>query len=121
MTSLTTRLLKLFEANLPRFSGDLIASRSRYRGQLQLTRRILWLDYLQSLEHKSVADPFGLRRTAYGLVQTLVNNDLQTQGGDVRALFGLAKSEQPVDVATKRWKTAGLRKKIRTTLSGRRK
>jgi len=92
----------IFEANLPRFSGDLIASTAPGVVATIADKADTLVGLFAVVgAPKATADPFGLRRTAYGLVQTLVNNDLQTQGGDVRALFGLAKNEQPVDVSDK--------------------
>lgn len=92
----------IFEANLPRFSGDSIASTAPGIVATIADKADTLVGLFAVVgAPKATADPFGLRRTAYGLVQTLVNNDLQNEGGDVRALFGLAKSEQPVDVSDK--------------------
>ena len=92
----------IFEANLPRFSGDSIASTAPGIVATIADKADTLVGLFAVVgAPKATADPFGLRRTAYGLVQTLVNNDLQNEGGDVRALFGLVKSEQPVDVSDK--------------------
>jgi len=92
----------IFEANLPRFSGDLVASTAPgiVASIADKSDTLIGLFAVVGAP-KATADPFGLRRTAYGLVQTLVNNKLQSEGGDVRALFELAKNEQPVDVSEK--------------------
>ncbi|KAI0566259.1 Glycine--tRNA ligase [Gracilaria domingensis] len=67
----------IFEAALPRFSGDEVA-KSTAGAILSVADR---LDSLVSLfavglMPKSTADPFALRRAALGIVQTLLENDI---------------------------------------------
>jgi len=88
----------IFEACLPRSAGDVLPATPAGITVAVADR----LDTLVGLfavvgGPKSSADPFGLRRAAYGLVQTLVNSGATS---DLRALIELAAARQPVDVSS---------------------
>ncbi|CAN8070169.1 unnamed protein product [Agarophyton chilense] len=67
----------IFEAALPRFSGDEVA-KSTAGAILSVADRIdsLVSLFAVGLMPKSTADPFALRRAALGIVQTLLENDI---------------------------------------------
>ncbi|KAK9273495.1 hypothetical protein L1049_018305 [Liquidambar formosana] len=86
----------LFEITLPRFSGDLLPQ-SDVGIVLAIADR---LDSLVGLfgagcQPSSTNDPFGLRRTSYGLVQVLVEKDKNL---DLRHALELAADVQPIKV-----------------------
>ncbi|KAK3270915.1 hypothetical protein CYMTET_20708 [Cymbomonas tetramitiformis] len=86
----------IFEAALPRSSGDILPT-SEAGILVALADR---LDSLVGLfavgcAPSASADPFGLRRTAYGLVQTLVTSGLDLNLTDAIAA---AAAVQPVEV-----------------------
>lgn len=74
----------IFDANLPRFSGDRIAQ-SRAGAVVAISDRMDSLVGLFSvgLIPKSTADPFALRRAALGVVQTLIANRLDVDVADL--------------------------------------
>ena len=74
----------IFEANLPRFSGDQVA-KSKAGATVAVADRIDSLVGLFSvgLVPKSTADPFALRRAALGAVQTLVENNISVDISDL--------------------------------------
>ena len=90
----------IFEACLPRSAGDSLP-------QTPAGVTVAVADRLDTLiglfavvgGPKASADPFGLRRAAYGLVQTLVSSGATC---DIRTLIELAAAKQPVDVAAER-------------------
>ena len=84
----------IFEAALPRSSGDLLPSSPAGIAVAVADR----LDTLVGLfavvgAPKATADPFGLRRAAYGAVQALVANGVRC---DARAALAEAAALQPV-------------------------
>ena len=88
----------IFEACLPRSAGDVLPATPPGITVAVADR----LDTLVGLfavvgGPKSSADPFGLRRAAYGLVQTLVSSGATS---DLRELIALAAAKQPVDVSS---------------------
>eukprot|EP00898_Chlorokybus_atmophyticus_P000855 jgi/Chlat1/1770/Chrsp134S00111 len=88
----------VFESVLPRNAGDALPS-SGGGALLAVADR---LDSLVGLfavgcGASATADPFGLRRAAYGLVQTLVQNTLNV---DLRKAVDAAASVQPVEVSS---------------------
>ena len=90
----------IFEACLPRSAGDSLPSTPAGITVAVADR----LDTLIGLfavvgGPKASADPFGLRRAAYGLVQTLVASG---SACDVRSLIELAAAKQPVTVPAER-------------------
>ncbi|PXF47169.1 Glycine--tRNA ligase, chloroplastic/mitochondrial 2 [Gracilariopsis chorda] len=92
----------IFEAALPRFSGDDIAT-STAGAIVAVADR---LDSLVSLftvglMPKSTADPFALRRAALGVVQTLLENDFDLDLSDVvRLAAQVLDSESQVPVSS---------------------
>ena len=90
----------IFEACLPRSAGDALPSTPAGITVAVADR----LDTLIGLfavvgGPKASADPFGLRRAAYGLVQTIVNSGATC---DLRSLIELAAAKQPVEVSNER-------------------
>ena len=90
----------IFEACLPRSAGDALPKTPAGITVAVADR----LDTLIGLfavvgGPKASADPFGLRRAAYGLVQTLVASGATC---DLRALVELAAAKQPVAVSDER-------------------
>ncbi|KAH9626228.1 hypothetical protein KSS87_000107, partial [Heliosperma pusillum] len=86
----------LFEITLPRHSGDILP-KTDAGNVLAIADR---LDSLVGLfaagcQPSSSNDPFGLRRISYGLVQLLVDNDINL---DLRWAMELAAKIQPVAV-----------------------
>eukprot|EP00793_Prasinoderma_coloniale_P004730 PRCOL_00000491-RA len=86
-----------FEAVLPRNSGDEVAS-SPAGVSLALADRLDSLVGLISVvgAPSATADPFALRRIAYGLVQTAIAADVPL---DLREGCALAAASQPVEVS----------------------
>lgn len=80
----------IFEANLPRFSGDSVA-RSPEAAVVAIADRLDSLVGLFSvgLVPKSTADPFALRRAALSVVQTLIAGDFSA---DLRRVVGSTSS-----------------------------
>lgn len=74
----------IFEANLPRFSGDKLA-KSKAGAMVAIADRMDSLVGLFSvgLIPKSTADPFALRRAALGVVQTLVAAEFDVNLSDL--------------------------------------
>ncbi|XP_072994242.1 glycine--tRNA ligase, chloroplastic/mitochondrial 2 isoform X1 [Typha latifolia] len=86
----------LFEITLPRFSGDVLP-KSDVGIVLAVADR---LDSLVGLfgagcQPSSTNDPFGLRRTSYGLVQILVENNKKL---DLRNVLMLVADAQPIEI-----------------------
>eukprot|EP00899_Mesostigma_viride_P004972 jgi/Mesvir1/14476/Mv05183-RA.1 len=86
----------VFESCLPRQANDQLPA-TPAGSLLAIADR---LDSLVGLfavgcEPTANADPFGLRRSAYGLVQTLVANDLDL---DLRQAFAVSAQKQPIPV-----------------------
>lgn len=77
----------IFEASLPRFSGDKVAE-SMVGAAVSIADRIDSLVALFSvgLMPKATADPFALRRAALGTVQTLIGNGCNVDIRDVVAV-----------------------------------
>lgn len=89
----------IFEAALPRQAGDKLPA----SGPGILAALADRLDSLVGLvaavgPPSATADPYGLRRTAYGLLQTILANDISL---DLRRAVALAASLQPVAVDDK--------------------
>ena len=89
----------IFEAALPRSSGDILPSSPAGIAVAVADR----LDTLAGLfavvgAPKATADPFGLRRAAYGAVQALVASN---SGCDLRAALAEAAALQPVECGDK--------------------
>lgn len=80
----------IFEANLPRFSGDIVAASSE-GATVAIADRLDSLVGLFSvgLVPKSTADPFALRRAALGVVQTIIAVDFNV---DLGRVIGIASS-----------------------------
>lgn len=85
----------VFEANLPRFSGDAVA-KSDAGALVAIADRMDSLVGLFSvgLVPKSTADPFALRRAALGIVQTVVNAGYNVDLKDVAGVAAGAIAEQ---------------------------
>ena len=86
----------IFEAVLPRQAGDAVAA-SPAGVVVSVADKI---DSIVGLAAagclpKATADPFGLRRIAYGLLQTLISNDAEL---DLSRAVATAAALQPVDV-----------------------
>ena len=90
----------IFEACLPRSAGDLLP-KTPAGITVAVTDRLDTLVGLFAVVGgpKASADPFGLRRAAYGLVQTLVASGATC---DVRSLVEIAATKQPVPVSNER-------------------
>ncbi|KAA8494749.1 Glycine--tRNA ligase, chloroplastic/mitochondrial 2 [Porphyridium purpureum] len=86
----------VFESVLPRQAGDAVPSTSA-GALVALADRVDSLVGLfgVGLAPKANADPFGLRRTAMGLIQILVSSKLEL---DLRSAFMQTASLQPIDV-----------------------
>ena len=86
----------IFEAALPRSAGDSLP-RTNPGVAVAVADRLDTLVGLFAVvgAPKATADPFGLRRAAYGAVQTLVAADARC---DVRAALAEAAKGQPVEV-----------------------
>lgn len=85
----------IFEASLPRFSGDAVA-KSKAGAAVAVADRMDSLVGLFSvgLIPKSTADPFALRRAALGVVQTVVALDLDVDFGDLVAVASATLTDQ---------------------------
>ncbi|GAX84334.1 hypothetical protein CEUSTIGMA_g11756.t1 [Chlamydomonas eustigma] len=101
----------VFEAVLPRYAGDTLPS-SKPGILVAVADR---LDSLVGLfaagcGPTATADPYGLRRSAYGMLQTLVSNGVSLS---LRAVVSLTASLQPVKVSTE------VQSEVLSYLSGR--
>ncbi|KAK6918661.1 Glycine-tRNA ligase, beta subunit [Dillenia turbinata] len=86
----------LFEITLPRFSGDILP-KTDAGIVLAVADRIDSLVglFAAGCQPSSTNDPFGLRRSAYGLVQILVENNRNL---DLRCALKLSADTQPITV-----------------------
>jgi glycyl-tRNA synthetase len=86
----------VFEHWLPRSAGDMLPSSQAGR-LLAITDKLDSLVglFAVGLAPKSTSDPYGLRRTALGIVQILVDNAIMI---DLRDAINLVSQGQPVDV-----------------------
>jgi glycyl-tRNA synthetase len=97
----------VFEASLPRFSGDKMPE-SRAGAAVAIADRIDSLASLFSvgLMPKSTADPFALRRAALGVVQTLISCGISLDMRDAIATNAMGENQkvadQVLDFLTKR-------------------
>lgn len=94
----------IFEANLPRFSGDEVAE-SIVGATVSIADRIDSLVALFSvgLMPKATADPFALRRAALGIVQTLIACQQRVNIRDIVAVAAasiVAQTDQPIGSKT---------------------
>ncbi|MEO0561543.1 MAG: glycine--tRNA ligase subunit beta [Chloroflexota bacterium] len=87
----------IFEHWLPRSADDFLP-KSVPGALLSITDKLDTLAGLfgAGLAPKGSADPFGLRRAALGLVQVIIEHDLDV---DLRALLDIAAEAQPIDVS----------------------
>ncbi len=87
----------IFEHWLPRSAGDILPS-SDAGTVLAIADKLDSLVglFAVGLAPKSTSDPYGLRRTALGIVQILVDKDISV---DLRKAIDLISHGQPVDVA----------------------
>lgn len=93
----------IFEATLPRFSGDKLAS-SNAGAIVSVADRIdsIVSLFAVGLIPKSTADPFALRRAALGVVQTLMERSFDVNIGEVtRIAAGIISKETDVLVSPK--------------------
>jgi len=87
----------IFESTLPRFSGD-VAPTTPAGVAANITDKMDSLVGLVAAKcaPTAVADPYGLRRMAYGLVVALIENESRFDLGEA---IGLAADLQPLEVA----------------------
>jgi len=87
----------IFEHWLPRSAGDMLPP-SQAGTLLAIADKLDSLVglFAVGLAPKSTSDPYGLRRTALGIVQILVDKDISV---DLRKAIDLISHDQPVEVA----------------------
>ena len=87
----------IFEHWLPRGAGDILpaSDAGRLLALADKLDSLLGL-FAVGLAPKSTSDPYGLRRTALGIVQILVDGDIEV---DLRRAIELAAPGQPVELA----------------------